>query len=69
MACATSQCSLRSGPMSTVMEIRPCCNLMCYNSVAAKVALPASQMINCNRGAKLARDSKSLLGQGDLYTR
>jgi hypothetical protein len=51
------------------MEIRPCRNLMCHNSVAAKVALPASQVINCNRGAKLARDSKSLLGQGDFYTR
>src|SRR5277367_3491646 len=24
---------------------------------------------NCNGGAKLARDSTSLLGQGDLYTR
>jgi len=59
----------RAGPMSTVMEIRPCRNLMCHNSVAAKVALPASQVINCNRGAKLARDSKSLLGQGDFYTR
>jgi hypothetical protein len=28
-----------------------------HNSVAAKVALPASQVINCIRGAKLVRDS------------
>jgi hypothetical protein len=48
----------------------PCRNLTSHNSAAAKVALPASQVIIAMEGgAKLARDSTSLLGQGDLYTR
>jgi hypothetical protein len=55
--------------MSIIMEIRSYRNLMCHNSVAAKVMLPALQVINYNRDTKLICDFKSLLGQGDLDTR
>jgi hypothetical protein len=60
LACNFPICLFANG------NLRPCHNLTGHNSVAA---MPASQVLNCNRGAKLARDSKSLLGQGDLYTR